>query len=197
MMVAQTPVGEKSSVTVLRDGKKRTIKVRIGELKEEPAGDSKTPGGSQQLDMNVREITPELVKAIKSRKIRIPRLLRLVQRVAFLHIFSTLPKMMASLTIEEEIYARTHISFRYDEDLILQLEDPRNHLFISTPLGPVPLSDSSTIEDFIRKKVPNGVALNFEKKQIGGVLNAVYQLTLQRDNQDCRQKKIHCKRGFF
>jgi serine protease Do len=63
MLVAQTPVGEKSSVTVLRDGKKRTIKVRIGELKEERTGNSRTPKSSQQLDMNVREITPELVKA--------------------------------------------------------------------------------------------------------------------------------------
>ena len=63
MLVAQTPVGKKSNIVVLRDGKKRTIKVRIGELEENLARDSDTQQGTQQLDMNVREITPELVKS--------------------------------------------------------------------------------------------------------------------------------------
>jgi Kae1-associated kinase Bud32 len=57
-------------------------------------------------------------------------------------------------------------------------------LLVSTPLGPVPLSDASTIEDFVRTRVPGGAVLNVETRQIGGVLNSVYQLTLQRDSQE-------------
>jgi Kae1-associated kinase Bud32 len=130
------------------------------------------------------KVTPKLVKAIKSRKIRIPIVLRSVQRLALRHIFSTLPKMMTPLTIEQEIYAKTHIGYRDNIDPALQLEDPKNHLLVSTPLGPVPLSDASTIEDFVRTRVPGGAVLNVETRQIGGVLNAVYQLTLQRDGQE-------------
>jgi len=132
------------------------------------------------------EVTPKLVKIIKSRKIRIPMMLRSVQRLTLRHIFSTLPKMMTPLTIEQEIYTRTHLGYRDNVDPSLQLEDPRNHLLVSTPLGPVPLSDASTIEDFIRTRVPSGVVRNVETRQIGGVLNSVYQLTLQRDNQEQR-----------
>ncbi len=129
------------------------------------------------------KVTPELVKAIKSQKTRFPMVLKLVQRMTLRYIFSILPKMMAPLKIEE-IHARTHFTIRDDADLTSQLEDPKNHLLIYTPLGLVPLSDASTIEDFIRKRVPSGVALNVETRQIGGALNSVYQLTLKKDKQE-------------
>jgi len=64
MLVAQTPIGTKVSVSVLRDGKTRKIPVIIGELKEERASDRRTHDAGMEMGMKVREITPELVQAL-------------------------------------------------------------------------------------------------------------------------------------
>jgi len=144
------------------------------------------------------KVTPKFIDAIKSRKIRIPIFLRSVQRAALLHIFSALPKMMTPLNVEEEFYARTHADVKEFEDLTLQLEDSKNHLLMSTPLGSVPLSDATTIEEFVRRSVPGAVASNVETRPIGGVLNSVYQLTLKRNHleQKIVVKKFKDWTGF-
>jgi len=129
-------------------------------------------------------VTPKFVTAIKSRKIRIPIFLRSVQRAALLHVFSALPKMMTPLNVEEEFYSGIHADAEERENLALQLEDSKNYLLMPTPLGPVPLSDATTIEEFVRKSVPSGVALRVETRPIGGVLNSVYQLTLKRNQHE-------------
>jgi len=129
-------------------------------------------------------VTPKFVTAIKSRKIRIPIFLRSVQRAALLHVFSALPKMMTPLNVEEEFYSGIHADAEERENLALQLEDSKNYLLMPTPLGPVPLSDATTIEEFVRKSVPSGVALRVETRPIGGVLNSVYQLTMKRNQHE-------------
>jgi len=129
------------------------------------------------------KVSAKLIKAVKSRKIRVPVFLRSVQRSALLHIFSVIPKMMTPLAYDEEIYTRTHKSEEY-EDLTLQLEDPKNHLLMPTPLGPVPLSDKTTIEEFVKKTVPSAKTSYVETRQIGGVLNSVYLLTLKKNHSE-------------
>ena len=142
-------------------------------------------------------ISPKFVSAIKSRKIRIPIFLRAVQRAAFLHVFSALPRMMTPLGFEEEIYFKTHADIEKREDVTLQLEDPKKYLLMSTPLGPVPLSDATTIEEFVRKTVPGNVTFR-ETKQIGGIFNSVYELTLKRNSHEQRivVKKFKDWTGF-
>jgi len=144
------------------------------------------------------KVKPKLVNAIKSRKIRIPIFLRSVQRATLLHVFSVLPKMMAPLTMGEEFYARTYADIKEREDPSLQLGDSKTHLLMPTPLGPVPLSDATTIEEFIRKSIPGAVSLSVETKQIGGVLNAVYLLTLKKNHaeQKIMVKKFKDWTGF-
>jgi serine protease Do len=66
-MVAQTPVGEKADVVVIRDGKEITIPVTIGKLEEE--GDSVSGTGSEQapakeLGMTVQDLTDELIESL-------------------------------------------------------------------------------------------------------------------------------------
>jgi tRNA A-37 threonylcarbamoyl transferase component Bud32 len=149
------------------------------------------------LSNGLIRISPEFVSAIKSRKIRIPTFLRVVQRAAFLHVFSALPKMMTPLGFEEEIYFKTHSDVEKHEDITLQLEDPKKYLLMSTPLGPVPLSDATTIEEFVRKSVPGNVTFR-ETRRIGGIFNSVYELTLKRDNHEQRivVKKFKDWTGF-
>jgi tRNA A-37 threonylcarbamoyl transferase component Bud32 len=47
------------------------------------------------------------------------------------------------------------------------------------PHGPVALSDKFTIEDFVRKTVPDGKALDIKIEEMGGVLNDVYLLRIR------------------
>lgn len=62
-MVASTPVGKVVTVEVIRQGQKRSLQVKIGELKgeEEPreAGEAK---GGPQLGMRVEQLTPEIAR---------------------------------------------------------------------------------------------------------------------------------------
>jgi len=143
-------------------------------------------------------IQPKLTKAIKSQKIHVPVFLKSIQRSTVRYVLNALPRMMTPLTEEERLYLNTHKNVKRADDLRLQLEDPKEYLLIPTPMGPVPLSDETTIEEFLRKTIPGGVALTFETKQIGGVLNSVYLLKLQKDNQEQRLvvKKFKDWTGF-
>jgi len=132
------------------------------------------------------KITPRLIRKVKSRKLRIPIQLKALQRAAWLNILSVFPKMMNPLTYDEELYTKTHDQTTGNEDLESQLEDPKNHVLMPTPLGLVPLSDKTTIEDFVRKTVPGASVSKVKTKEIGGVLNSVYLLTLQKDHEQQR-----------
>ena len=60
-LVASTPVGKRVKVEVIRNGKKKTIEVRAGELKEAKEAEMAMEEGSY-LGMTVEEITPEMVR---------------------------------------------------------------------------------------------------------------------------------------
>jgi len=62
-LVAATPVGEKATITVLRDGKKRDIKVTIGKMKEDESPVVAETGESKQdFGLTLSDITPELAQ---------------------------------------------------------------------------------------------------------------------------------------
>ncbi len=62
-IVAATPVGKEVEVEVIREGKPLTLKVKVGELKEEVA----PPIEKAQFDlgMSVQEITPDLARQLR------------------------------------------------------------------------------------------------------------------------------------
>ncbi len=129
------------------------------------------------------KITKNLTNAIRRRKFRLPPFLKSFQKAALLHILSVLPKMMRPLAYDEEVFTRSNRGVKA-EDLVFQLEDPKKYLLIPTPLGFVTLSDKTGIEDFVRKAVPGGEVLDMKIKEVGGVLNAVYLLTFQRNHEE-------------
>ena len=65
-LVAQTPVGTKAELTVIRNGKRKTITVKIGKLDEEQVSSASAKGGSisKKLGLTVQEITPELAQTL-------------------------------------------------------------------------------------------------------------------------------------
>jgi len=50
----------------------------------------------------------------------------------------------------------------------------------------VPLSDKTSIEEFVRKTIPDARVSQVKTTHIGGVLNSVYLLTLQKDHEQQR-----------
>jgi tRNA A-37 threonylcarbamoyl transferase component Bud32 len=134
------------------------------------------------------KITPKLVRTIKSRRLKIPVLLKSFQRAVWLNMLSVLPKMMSPIAYDAELYTKTHSEIAFYEDLTSQLEDPESYLLMPTPLGQVPLSDKTSIEEFVRKTVSDVQVSQVQITQIGGVLNSVYLLTLQKDHE--KQKVV-------
>jgi len=63
-MVAATPVGKEVEVGLLREGKPMTLKLKVGELKDEAAAPAleKT---KLELGMSVQEVTPEIARQLR------------------------------------------------------------------------------------------------------------------------------------
>ncbi len=59
LMVAETPVGKKVKILIVRNGEKITRNVKIGELKDKQVVEA-APQSKEDLGVSVREITPEL-----------------------------------------------------------------------------------------------------------------------------------------
>jgi tRNA A-37 threonylcarbamoyl transferase component Bud32 len=137
------------------------------------------------------QITSRLIRMVKSRKLRIPVVLKSAQRIAWLHLVSVLPKMMSPLAYDEQLYNQTQDAALTNEDLPAKLENPHCYLLLPTPFGLVPLSDTTGIEEFVKKAVPNVQVSQVETKQIGGVLNSVYLFTLEKDHE---QQKVVVKK---
>ena len=136
------------------------------------------------------KITRTFRDTIRKQKIRIPTFIKAFQRAALMNILSVLPKMMRPYMSDQEILLQTSRDADI-ESLVSQLEDPKKHILVPTPLGPVSFSDRITIEDFVRKTVPGGEIRGMEVKPIGGALNDVYLLTLKRGHE---AQKIVVKR---
>ena len=64
-MVAQTSVGTKAKVTVVRKGKEKTLTVKIAKLKEDAVLAGKTaPDAGRDLGLSAQELTPELADSL-------------------------------------------------------------------------------------------------------------------------------------
>lgn len=64
-MVAQTPVGTKAELTIVRKGKKKQVAITIGKLDEEQVNAGAAGENiSRELGLTVQELTPELAKTL-------------------------------------------------------------------------------------------------------------------------------------
>jgi len=143
------------------------------------------------------KVTKSFVEAVRRRKLPVPIFIRSIQRAVSLHVLSVFPKMMRPLIHDQKLFMESHREAKAEE-LIFQLEDPKKHLFIPTPLGLVRLSDRTTIEDFLGKAVPDGEMLDLKMEEVGGVLNTVYLLTFQKGQKEQKVivKEFKDWRGF-
>jgi serine protease Do len=61
-IVASTPVGKTVKVEVIRKGERKTLEVKVGEMKEEKETGAVSPAETPRLGMKVEELTPEVAK---------------------------------------------------------------------------------------------------------------------------------------
>jgi serine protease Do len=61
-LVARTPVGERVNLTVLRDGKEKTLMVKLGELPAQQATTESSEEDGESWGMTVSPITPEVAR---------------------------------------------------------------------------------------------------------------------------------------
>jgi Kae1-associated kinase Bud32 len=129
------------------------------------------------------KINQKFIDRVNNWKPRLPIFVKSVQRVAFLYVLSSLPKMMNPFIQDQKNFMNAHRGVKVEEP-VFQLEEPKKYLLMPTSLGPVALSDKSTIKDFVKKTVLGGKALDMEIEEMGGVLNDVYLLRLRISDRE-------------
>jgi tRNA A-37 threonylcarbamoyl transferase component Bud32 len=129
------------------------------------------------------KVTRELINTVRGRKIRIPLFIKSLQKTTLLHILNTLPRISELLIQEEKTRKKPPQKFEADQ-LIFRLEDPEKYLLMPTPRGLVPLSDRTNVETFAAEIMSERQVSNMEVKEIGGVLNTVYLLTLRENGEE-------------
>ncbi len=68
LLVAQTPIGSKGELDIIRDGKKISKTVEIGELKDEEGMAEEDKGGSDDIGMELSDITDALARRYDIKK---------------------------------------------------------------------------------------------------------------------------------
>jgi len=63
-MVAATPVGKEVEVVVLREGKKVPLRLKVGELKDEPPAREASEKSKAEMGMTVQDLTPEMARQL-------------------------------------------------------------------------------------------------------------------------------------
>ena len=131
------------------------------------------------------KITQKHINAVKKRKIRVPLFLKTIQRLALPPLLNVFAESTSSLIQDQRLFIKKNQKVRAD-DLVSRLEDPKKYVLLPTPLGPVSLSDKSDIKDVARKIIPDGEFSKMKVKNVGGVLNDVYILTLTKEGTEQR-----------
>ncbi len=73
----------------------------------------------------------------------------------------------------------------------MELEDPKNYLYLRSALGTVSLGEKYTFRDIITKAAPFGKVSDLSVRKIGGTLSFVYLLSFREDG---KERKVVAKR---
>ena len=129
------------------------------------------------------KVTQNLINAIRSQKIRIPIFLKSIQKTTLLHILNVFPKITNLLVQDQKTYKKSNRKVEA-EQLVFQLEDPEKYLLMPAPHGLIPLSDRTTVKVFAERMISNRDVSDIKVKEMGGVLNTVYLLTLRENGKE-------------
>ncbi len=117
----------------------------------------------------------------KKVNLRIPSFIKTIQRMALTPLLGVVSDSSNIFFHDQRLFAKNNHK-QTVQGLVFLLENPRKHVFLPTPLGPVSLADRSNIADVARKLIPDHQKSKVKLRNIGGVLNDVYRLTLTNDD---------------
>ncbi len=130
-------------------------------------------------------IRKDYIETVKARRANLADIFRSFRKEVLHQVLRVFPRLTLSVPKDQETYATTLARFRnIFEEPVFKLEDSKRYLFVPTPLGLVALSDKTSIEGFVRKAVPKGKALSIGIDRIGGVLNSVYLVKFEGEDEE-------------
>jgi len=129
------------------------------------------------------KISQKYIDAVKKRKNKLPLFLKSIQRLALPPFLSVFSESTTSFIQDQRLFNKNKQKVSIN-GLISQLENPKKHILLPTPLGPVSLSDKSDITEITKKILLDDKLSKIETKNIGGVLNDVYLITLKKDGKE-------------
>ncbi|MCW3985239.1 MAG: hypothetical protein NWE91_02365 [Candidatus Bathyarchaeota archaeon] len=127
-------------------------------------------------------IDKDFIEATKRQRTKISNISISIQKALLPYIQSISSKITTAFLQDRSFFARSSHR-RTGKKLLRELEETEKYLLMPTPLGPVPFSDKTNIQDFVRKTVPGGEALKMTIEEMGGVLNSVFLLCLQKNHE--------------
>jgi len=128
------------------------------------------------------KIDKDFVEATKCQRDRFSNILMSIQKALLPYIRGISSKITTTFLQDQKFLTKSSYQ-KTDKELLRQLGETEKYLLMPTPLGPVPLSDKTNIQDFVRKTVPGGETLKITIEEMGGVLNSVFLLQLQKNNK--------------
>jgi tRNA A-37 threonylcarbamoyl transferase component Bud32 len=128
------------------------------------------------------KIDKDFIEATKLQRNKFSNILMSIRKALFPYIRGISSRITTAFLQDRKIFANTP-QRNAEIKLFNHLEETEKYLLMPTPLGPVPLSDKTDIQDFVRKTVPGGEKLKITIEEMGGVLNSVFLLSLQKNHE--------------
>ncbi|MEJ2240614.1 MAG: hypothetical protein P8Y18_00495 [Candidatus Bathyarchaeota archaeon] len=129
------------------------------------------------------KIKEDYIHSFKKKRLKLPPFIKTIQRFMLPPLISVFSESANSYIQDQRLYSKFHKDFKASE-LISRLKDPKNFIFLPTSIGIVSLSDKSDIEDVARKIIPNGEFSKMKIKNIGGMFNDVYVLSVKKNGEE-------------
>ena len=139
-------------------------------------------------DGNIK-ITKNHIDAVKNWKNKIPLVLKSFQRMTLSPLLRLFSESAGALIQEQRLLVK-ETKNAINSGLVSRLEDPKEYIFLPTPLGLISLSDNSDITDIAKKIFSDTEFSKMKIKKIGGVFNDVYLLKLIKNGDE---KKVVVK----
>ncbi|MDH5448503.1 MAG: hypothetical protein OEY24_05655 [Candidatus Bathyarchaeota archaeon] len=128
------------------------------------------------------KIDKDFIEATKRQRNRFSNILMSIQKALLPYIRGISSKITTAFPQNQKSFTKGSHQ-KTEKELLRQLGETEKYLLMPTPLGPVPLSDKTNIQDFVRKTVPGGEELEITIEEMGGVLNSVFLLRLQKNSE--------------
>ncbi|MBS7648384.1 MAG: lipopolysaccharide kinase InaA family protein [Candidatus Bathyarchaeia archaeon] len=142
-------------------------------------------GKLKLVDNEFLKISEEYIESIRAKRGRRLRNLFKNSRTRIVrYVLGIFPNIMDSILDDYRIYKTYLAEGNVFVNPVRKLENPRKYIFIPTSSGTVSFTERMSIEDFIRRHMPEKYALKHNIKRLGGVLNSVYILRVAENEKE-------------